>query len=53
MCVRARVRVYVVVCARARACACLRVALLIQHATRRHIIICGLSGSTTFFYIIS
>jgi hypothetical protein len=34
----------------ARACA----ALYIQHAMRmRHIIICGLSGSTAFFHIIS
>jgi hypothetical protein len=39
--------------ARAMACACARVALLIQHATRRHIANCGLSGSTTFFDIIS
>jgi hypothetical protein len=37
--------------ARALACVCRRVALLIQHATRRHIAICGLSGSTTFFDI--
>ena len=28
--------------------ACARVALLIQHATRRRIAICGLSGSTIF-----
>ena len=38
--------------ARALACACERVALLIQHAKRRHIAICGLSVSTIFFYII-
>jgi hypothetical protein len=46
-CVRAWVWV------RALACACVRVALLIQYATRRHIAICGLSGSTTFLDIIS
>jgi hypothetical protein len=34
---------------RAQACAFARVALIILHATRRHIIICGLSGSTIFF----
>ena len=34
---------------RALACACVRVALLIQHAKRRHIAICGLFGSTTFW----
>jgi hypothetical protein len=28
-----------------------RVALLIQHATHRRIVICGLSGSTIFFDI--
>jgi hypothetical protein len=37
----------------ARACACARVALIIQHATRRHIVICGLSGFTIFVNIIS
>ena len=31
------------------ACACARVALLIQHATRRHIVICGVSGSPHFW----
>ena len=29
-------------------CACVRMALLIQHATRRHIAICSLSGSRLF-----
>ena len=37
----------------ARACDCGDVALIIQHATRRHIVICCLSVSTTFFDIIS
>ena len=37
----------------ARAFACERVALLIQHATRRHIANCGFPGSTIFFDIIS
>ena len=33
---------------------CVFVALGIQHAIRlRHIVICGLSGPTIFFYIIS
>ena len=32
----------------AQACACVRVALIIQHAAHRYIVICGLSGSTTF-----
>jgi hypothetical protein len=32
--------------------ACTRLALLIQHATHiRHIVICSLSGSTTFFIL--
>ena len=61
VCVYARARalgwvracVYVGVGAQAWACAYTRVALLIQHAPRRHIVICGLSGSTTFFDIIS
>ena len=35
------------------ASACARVALLMQHATRMHLIVCGLSGSITFFEIIS
>ena len=39
--------------ARARACASARVALIIQHATRRHTVICGLSGSTIFFDVVS
>ena len=45
----------VCVCARTRvsACTCVRVALLIQHANRWRIVICGLSGSTKFFHIIS
>ena len=38
--------------AQAVACACARVALIIQHATRRHVIICGLSGFTIFLDII-
>jgi hypothetical protein len=38
----------------AQACACARVPLVIHHATRMpHIAICGLSGSTVFFDIIS
>ena len=37
----------------ARACACARVALIIQHATRHHTVICGISGSNIFFDIIS
>ena len=49
MCARARARVGV----RTQAYARERVVLLIQHATRRHIVVCGLSGSTTFFDIIS
>jgi len=33
---------------------CVSAALVIQHTIRaHHIVICGLSGSTTFFYIIS
>jgi hypothetical protein len=42
VCVCVRVRV------QALACACARVGLIIQHVTRHHIVICGLSGSTTF-----
>jgi hypothetical protein len=34
------------------ACPCARVVLITQHTTRRHIVICGLSGSTIFFDII-
>ena len=44
---------WMVVGVRARYCACARVALLIQRATRRHIVICGLSGSITLFDSIS
>ena len=36
-----------------RACAFSHVALITQHATRHHAAICGLSGSTKFFDIIS
>jgi hypothetical protein len=39
------------VCVRASAQAWACVALPIQHKTRRHIVICGLSGSTIFFDI--
>jgi hypothetical protein len=43
----------VVVGTRSRECDFARVVLLIQHAKlMRHIVICGLSGSTTFFDII-
>jgi hypothetical protein len=41
--------VWSVVGTRAQAHACARVALIIQHATHRHIVIRGLSGSTIFF----
>jgi hypothetical protein len=55
MCVYVRdrgcVRAYVYV--RAQAYACARVALLIQRATRRQIVICSVSGYTRFFDIIS
>ena len=44
--------VCVVVDARTWACTCARVALLIQHAKRHHIV-CGLSGSSRFFDITS
>jgi hypothetical protein len=44
---------WVVVSERVLACACARVALLIQHKMRRHIVTCGLSGSTKFFDIVS
>ena len=53
VCVCECVCVYVGVGAWARACACARVALLIQHATRRHIVICGFCASAKFFDIIS
>jgi hypothetical protein len=36
-----------------QACACARVALIIQHATSRHIVTCNLSGSNIFLDIIS
>ena len=51
--VRVRVCASVGVGALALACTCARVALLIHHATRRHIAIYSLSGSTIFFDIIS
>jgi hypothetical protein len=35
--------------ARTLVCACARVALIIQHATHRHIAIYGFSGSTYFW----
>jgi hypothetical protein len=38
---------------RTQACVCACVALLIQNASRRHIVICALSVSTTFFKIMS
>jgi hypothetical protein len=45
--------VYVVVGSGARKSSCYRVAILTQHATRRHIVVCSLSGSAFFFDIIS
>ena len=56
-----RVREFVCVCVcmcvgvgiRARTCACERVALLIQYATRRRHIACGIFGSDIFFDVIS
>jgi hypothetical protein len=36
-----------------RVLACAQVVLQVQHATRRIIVICGLSGSTAFFDIFS
>ena len=50
---RSCVRVCMGMGAWALACACARIALLNQHATRRRIAICGLSGTTTFFDVIS
>ena len=47
VCVLASACVYVG--ARTLACTCACVALLTQHATRRRIVICGPSGSTTFW----
>jgi hypothetical protein len=67
-CVCACVRARVCACVRVCVCVCVcvgrwvhgrgpvfakRVALLIQHATRRHVVICGLSDSAVFFDIIS
>ena len=40
-------------CKGAWGCPCRHVAVIIQHATRRRTVICGLSASTTFFDIIS
>jgi hypothetical protein len=34
-------------------CACALIFLIIQHAMRRHIVTCDLSGSTIFFDIVS
>ena len=47
--------IFLCVCVRARArtWTCARVASIIHHAMRRHIDICGLSGSTIFFHQIS
>ena len=53
LCASALVRAGVGVDVRALACACACVALLIQQETLRHIAICGLSGSTIFFNVIS
>jgi hypothetical protein len=39
--------------AKARACPSTRVFLVIQHETRRHVVICDIFGSTIFFDIIS
>ena len=54
VCARARGRacLFVGVVARALECACAHVALLIEHATRTRHIVCGLSGSITFFDFI-
>jgi hypothetical protein len=46
-------RLYVRVRVHGRGCLFARVALLIQHATRRHFAICGFSGLTMFFELIS
>jgi hypothetical protein len=40
-------------CARAWTCDFARVALPMQHATRRRIVVCGFSGSTIFFHNMS
>ena len=52
-CVGSCVCVHMNVIERAQAYVCACVRLLIQHATHRHIDICGLSGSATFFEIMS
>jgi hypothetical protein len=49
--VHACVCVCVLLGAWARVCRCTRVALVMQHATRGHTVICGLSCSTTLFDI--
>jgi hypothetical protein len=46
------VRAFECVGARELACVLARVTLLIRHATLRHIVICGISGSTTFFDVV-
>jgi hypothetical protein len=54
-----RNKYYTLLCAsvgaRQQACGCAYVSLLIQHAIRRHFVICGLSESTTLFrhYLIN
>ena len=51
LCARKWVNACVGVSARAWECACERVALPIQHAKRRHIVVSGLSDSTIFRYV--
>jgi hypothetical protein len=53
VCVCVCVCVFICVSARELACVCARVALLIQHAVRRNFAMCGFSGSTIFFDIVS